>query len=729
MFFATENLTTKSVSPCDPWTFIPPQQVSKQIRHDKQSRQDWYRNIDTQWNFYTPLEASNPNQRVSNEDNPSKFIHGFAADYDVKIPMSRVLEVVAAMDIKPSWIETSLGGKIRLVWLFLKPLRVDGTDFCIFLLERAMKWLRLDLLPGLDEGAFTDPTRLLCNGGEWLATGHGPLAEVPLQVFYIGVARDFQFVSTDLAEVPLDVVEEKIKEKYPNFSWPGEFAYETQGPSFWIPESKSAMSAIVKKDGMFTFSDHADKSFYSWGDICGVDFLKGHADNAIAVATKDIYWDQKNFWRKKSGFYALMGMTELQNFFKVQCRLSAKPGKSGQSPVDLALYHIYTTNCIIGAGPFVFKPSGLMEYMGRPVLNTYIPRALVPAAGEQKWGPDGNFPFLSQHFDVLFDPVYQKKFFLAWWKHFYTSAYTLTPMPGPNVYLVGGTDVGKTMTSRAIISLSVGGFVDASGHLIGGESFNSHIYEKPLWVIDDEVVGDNSAAQTRFHAIWKKTAANQQFLFSKKYEVPLTIDWMGRIFCTLNMDYISSRIMGPMDGSVIDKTCAFRCPAVSKIIFPSRYELEKIIACELPYMLRWLLDWEPPDYVLRDVRYGFKSYQESSLLDKAHQGGKSAPFKELLIEVLQNYFIQEKNATEWRGTVTQLLRMLQTNPHNESILRLLRLEQTNRYLEMIQREALVECTVETGPMKTRVWVFARFGDLPPAVTPALLTPTHNPFTK
>lgn len=730
-FFAIHgsHVLSKSVIPFEPWTFIPEMRVSDQIRHDKQSRQDFYRHVETKWNFYTPLEGSNPNQRISKEDNPPRAIHGLAADYDVKIPMERVKEVVAAMDIKPAWIETSLGGKVRLLWLFPRTLKIDGTDFCMFFLERALKWLRLDLLPGLDEGAFLDPTRLLCNGAVWESTGHGPISEVALQTFYVAAGREFRFVSTDPAEVPLDVVEAKIKEKFPNFSWPGEFALESQGPSFWVEGSTSSMSAIVKKDGMFTFSDHADKQFYSWGDILGTAFIKQHADNAIANATKEIYWDQKNFWRKKGGYYANVAMAELQNFFKVQCRLSSKPGKGGESQVDLALDHIYNVNSISGAGPFVFRTPGVLDYMGRPVLNTYIHRVMHPAAEPQVWGPSGNFPFLSLLLDALFDPEIQKHHFLAWWKHFYISAHTMTPMPGQNIYLMGGANIGKTFSNRALVGRSVGGFVDASEYLIGGSSFNSEMWEVPLWCVDDESIGENQQMQARFQAIWKKVAANQQFKCSKKFEIPLTIDWMGRIIATLNMDYVSSRLLGPMDNTSNDKTCVFKCAAVSRIVFPQRYDLAKIVDKELPCLLRWLLDWNPPDFVIRDVRYGYAAYHEPTLIDKAHQGSKSAPFKELLIEFLRNFFRDEKTATEWRGSATMMLRALQSDPHNESILRMLRLEQTNRYLEMIQREGLIQCKVETDEMKTRIWVFPRFGT--PATPPQTIPPIqpNNIFQK
>jgi hypothetical protein len=738
-FYAAESLVKKTVAPCEPWNYVPAQQVSLQIRHDKQSRQDWYRHVDTKWNFYTAIEAANPNQRISKDDNPPKLMHGFHVDIDVKIPRERVLEVIEAMKIKPAYIETSLGGNVRLVWIFSKPMRVNGYDFCVAILEEAKKWLRLKLLPGVDEGAFTDPTRLLCNGGVWEATGHGPIPENELQIFYVNVGREFRFISSDPAEVPLDLVEAKIKERFPNFSWPSDFVEESQGPSFWVPGSTSAMSAIVKREGMFTFSDHADKQFYSWGDILGVEFIKQHADNAIANATKDIYWDQKNFWRKKNGIYAMVGMTELQNFFRVQCRLSAKPGKSGQSQIDTALDHIYNANHIIGAGPFVFQQPGLMEYMGRPVLNTYVHRAVIPASGKQEWGPNGNFPLLSAHFDVLYDPEFQKTFFLAWYKHLYISAHTMMPRPGQNVFLMGGPDIGKTLTSRAIVGRSVGGFVDGCDHLLAGSAFNSEMYEVPLWCIDDEIVGENSQLQSKFQAICKKSAANQQFKFSKKYEVPLTVDWMGRIFVTTNLDYTSSRMLGPQDNSAIDKTNVFRGASEGRLIFPERYELARIIERELPYFLRWLLDWEPPQivgagaehiiengvvlHVARHVRFGYRSYQEPSLVDKAVQGSKVAPFKELLVVALHNYFDQNKNATEWRGMVTQLLQLLSSNPLNDSVMRSLRLEQTNRYLELIQREGLIKCTVDTVAAKMRVWVFPRFGDTPPTESPTI--PTQN----
>jgi hypothetical protein len=726
-FFAVENLVLRSLTPCCPWEFcpLPEQHPTAQIRGDKQSRQDWYRNAATRWQFYTAIEPSNPNQRCG-KDNPTRMLHGFAADYDIRIPAERIKEAIASMPYKPQYIETSLGGNTRLVWVFERPVPVDDYAFCCFILEAAIEWLRLDLLPALDKPAFTDPARLLCNGAVWEATNHPPISESSLQAFLVNCGREFRFNGDPNGpEIPLDIVEGLLKEKFPNFSWPGDFVVDSQGPSFWIPESTSALSAIVKKDGMFTFSAHAAQSFYPWASILGAAVLKDFTDGAIAKATAGIQWDGKHFWRKKNGVYVSCEMTELVNYFKVNCRLSDKKGKEGVSMIDLALNHIWAEGTIHGAAPFVFQPHGLLEFNGKRVLNTYVSRVVKPADTPVGWGE--NFPFLAMLFDNLFDPPTQLPYYLAWYKHFYTSALEQIPAPGQNVFLMGGAAVGKTLSGRKIVGRSVGGFVDASEHMTGATAFDSEMYEVGLWCIDDETMSDSTSAHARFQAMLKKIAANQEFKHKKKFEVNCMTQWSGRAYVTTNLDHVSSRSLGSLDNTSADKTCVFRCGTESKIVFPARTELVKIIERELPWFLRWLLEWTPPDHVKRDIRYGYSAFHEATLLQQAYQSSKVAPFKELLVESLFEYFTNKdnKDVPHWRGTTTQLIRLLHENPLNDPVLRGMRLEQTTRWLEMIQREDLLNCTTETGPLKTRIWKFARFEGLPtvpdappaPAVSP------------
>lgn len=735
MIFYSVNLTGKDlITGVLPWEFEPSEVLTDEIRKNKEARQKWYRTPETRHYFYTMVEGANPNMRPS-KDNPPKFKHGFHTDFDLKIPESRVDEVVSTMRIKPAWIERSLSGNLRLVWTFKSPLAVESYDFCTFILEQAVKWLSLDLLPGLDTPAFTDPARLLCNGCNWRATGHGDVDEAELQAFFVKCGKEFRFKPSDDNNIPLDAVEKEILVRFPSFAWPGDFVLDSQGPTFWIAESTTPLSAIVKADGMFTFSGHASKPFYSWAEILGVEFVKNFSTKSISEATREIFWDSKRFWRKIEGRYCSLDSPELQNFFKVACRLSAKPGKEGHSPVDLALDHIYNTARIAGAAPHMFRPPGVLQFQGQRVLNTYIPRVALPADEHTPWGADGKFSFLSQHFDNLFDPAHQKFHFLAWWKAFYLSGLNMKPMPGQNAFLMGGVNVGKTLTSRAIIGRSVGGFADASDFLIKGGGFNSELLTVPLWCVDDETMGESGASQSTFQAMLKKTAANQSFQHNKKFEVGSTTEWSGRIVCTTNLDYISSRALGPMDNGSADKTCVFRCASQGKITFPNRHILAEIIDRELPYFLRWLAEFDPTAHgVAEDVRYGYKAYHEPSLLDQAQQGSKAAPFKELLYEALLEYFQANRDAAQWRGSLTQLIRMLHSNPLNDSVMRSLRLEQTNRYIEIIQREDCICCSVEPGPLNTRIWVFNRFdsGGKKIVIAPEpILTasPTINIFSK
>jgi len=601
------------------------------------------------------------------------------------------------------WIERSLGGNVRLVWTFPRPVMVETYDFCVFFLEQCRKWLSLDLLPGLDEGALTDPNRLLCNGGEWISTGHGDVPAAKLQSFFVKCAREFKMGAVDVV-IPLDTVEAALKVKYSNFSWPGPFEAETQGPSFWIEGSESPLSAILKKEGMFTFSAHATKAFYSWAELLGNEFVKDFSDNAMTKATEDVWWDGRHFWRKVGGIYVSCEGTEMTNVFKVDCKLSSKPGKEGVSMLDQALNHIYTHNRIFGSAPFVFQQPGLIYFMGKRRLNTWSNLVKKPADEWTPWGAEGKFAPLCAMLEALFDPPEQLWYWLAWWKYFYMSGLSLTPRPGQNCFLCGGAGTGKTFTNRELVGWSVGGFADAASYLVRGGSFNSHLFEAALWALDDDTP---SGDQEILHAMLKKTAANQTSPHNKKFEVDCMVAWSGRVIVTTNLDFISTKMLGPMDNTSMDKTSIFRCAAKTKFQFPPWGEMTRIRDDCMPYLLRWLVDWEVPAHIARDPRFGFASYHESSLLDQTRQASKAAPFKELLIEALNTYF--EMNPTEdaFRGTVTQVIKLITSNPLNDYVVRSLRMEQTARYLEMIQREGLFRCAVETGENKMRIWVFYR----------------------
>lgn len=711
MIFHARNLREVSVkSDVLPWDFKIESEISHKVRTDKPSRQIWYKAPSTNHHFYSLLEGSNPNLRVSKENNPPRLVHGFVADFDLPITFERAMEAVASMKLKPQWMERSLGGNLRLLWLLEQPIVSDDYDFTVAILNAAVDWLQLGLLPGLDEPAFITPTRLMCNGGEWRATGFTePVSRDESQAFFVRVSKEFSFQSADPIVIPLDVVESELKKKYPNFNWPADFAPDSTGPTFWIPESTSPASAILKPEGFITFSAHAAKPFYSWGAILGAEFVKDYATKSIAKATNEIYWDGHKFWRRSGDKNKFVGidMPELQNYFLTRARLSSKPDKTtGISQVAEALDHIYNANRVAGAAPFCGRKDGVIIFMNEKVLNTYVDNSIIPHDQPCQWGVD--FPFLSALLDHLFFPAIQLNYVLAWLKYAYTCARRGVPQPGQNCFLMGDVGSGKTLFNREIVGRLLGGYVDASQYLVRGGEFNSELFDKPLWVVDDETPGNSEAGRNNFSAMLKKSTANNTFRHNKKFQAATMTEWAGRIFATTNLDHVSSRIVGNLDNSSRDKTNLFRCnPTPFK--FPSREQTIANIEFELPKFARWLLDWNPPLICVPDHRFGYKSYQEDTLLVQANQSSKVAPFREILFESLRQWFDDEKvkgrKPEAWTGTTVALTRLILMTPMNEQLFRSLRIEQTARYLEVVARDDAAVFSSITSDKGERLWVY------------------------
>lgn len=724
MLPSVENLKEKAVKVSAPWEFSPLAEnlPSVEIRNNKQARQDWYRNSATRWNFYTGLEGHSPASRPSKE-NPPRLIKAVVADYDLKIDDASINAAVGKMRLKPSWVERSLSGNHRLVWLLAEPLLVDSWEFASFILGKTKAWLQMGLLPGLDEQALADPSRLYCNGAEWRATGHPAIHETEAQAFFVRCGESFSF-SSSRAEisVPLDVVFQAIQDKYPGFSWPGPFEIDTPGPSFWIEGSTSPKSAIVKKDGLFTFAAHASKTFYTWTELLGPNFLKEFETKCLGAATKDIYYDGRLYWAKGETERRFVGLTkeDLVLNLKVKHRVSTKPDKTGISLMDRCLVHIQQFGRVAGGAPILFCNPGVVDFFGTRLVNTCPDAKLVKPSGDpQQWGDQGGFPFISRVLTGLFDPVEQLDYWLAWLRYAYVNALARKPCPGQHIFLAGGPNVGKTLTNREIVGGLFGGYVDASRFLLNRDAFNSHLFESAVWSVDDETVSDSEASHRTFSSLVKACAANQAFQYHKKFETPLMIPWSGRIIVTLNLDYVSSRILPALDGTIMEKISFFKCAETQKWKFPAREEIRRALDTELPCFARFLVDYTPPAYTVGDTRYGVSAYHEPSLIKRAYQTSANAPIRETLIEFLRGWFKENPRAGRWSGSLNELRRMLQMNCVGFG--RELLPYYLNRTLEAMEKEKFLNCTASECELGIRIWNFQR----PPELTADETTPIEK----
>lgn len=705
-FFATHNLIQQAVIECAPWEFVLAAPISAQVRGDKISRQEFYQNAGTSHNFYTAVEACNPNARVSKQ-NPPRLLHGVIADFDLPLPLERIQEAVTKMKIPPTWMEKSLGGNWRLVWVFSKPIPLGSADFATFVLTSARTWLQMDLLPGLDAPALADSARLYCNGATWTQISPQPVPELAIQSFFIKCGKSFAFKDTaEENAAPLDVCERALAARYPNFVWPGEFALDSQGPSFFVEGSTSPTSALVKATGIFSFAAHADKPFYTWADLLGADFASQWSSDRIASATKNVFFDGKLFWKENTaeGCYVSMSREALQVWLKVSCRVSTKADKSGNSMMETCLNHIQEYARVEGGAPLLFLPPGKTHFCGRAIVNTAPRNGLVKPSGSA----DPKFPFIRSLLDTLFDPVSQRDAFLAWVSHFYRSALAQKPEPGQCVFIAGGPGIGKTLLNREILGGLVGSHVDASKFLLGEEGFNSSLFYSALWCVDDTSVSSSESAHRKFSSAIKSFAANSSWNYNKKYESSLMIPFCGRVLATLNLDADSSRTLVAVDSSILDKVSFFRAVATPAIVFPKREKIQELLRAELPEFAQWLMTWEVPAEYIGESRFGVRAYHEPSLLDKSHQAGRSAPFKEILIEALDRWFKDNPKAEEWKGSVTALMRLISSNPLDESVVRSMKLDSVNRYVESLAKENVLDVRSENGAHKVRLWCFKRF---------------------
>lgn len=221
-------------------------------------------------------------------------------------------------------------------------------------------------------------------------------------------------------------------------------------------------------------------------------------------------------------------------------------------------------------------------------------------------------------------------------------------LPGQASFFAGVPNTGKTLLSTGILSRIFGGHIDASSFLSGEDNFNSHLFNSAVWAVDDVVPLTDTKTHLRFSALIKKMAANRTFSVREKYRVDKLIEWNGRVVVTCNTDPESIRILPDVDLSNRDKINLFRVADRDTFTFPRN--VADIIQIELPFFLRWLLNWTPPDNVLGDSRYGVQTYCEASLLDAARHSSSAYSFLEVLLK-----FFEGQVEPIWEGSATELL--------------------------------------------------------------------------
>lgn len=668
---ALPNLVSKTIAECTPWTFQSHIPDDVKGKAGKKLRDAWINNPETLHQCYSGFEGLSATQRISEgakgsaeEGNPPFKLHAFIADIDCPVADEELAAGLSRIRIAPAYFERTLSGNARLIWLLESPVTFPSRKFAVEFLELALVRLKVDsIAPSLDKPAWLEPNRYYTNSCDFYALDENARVSKELtEGWMLEVAEKHLWKKQKNAvAIPLPVVFAEIEKKFPAHSWVGDFTEEAQGPSFWLPASTSPKSAIVKPTGLFTFSSSAAKSFYSWQDLLGIDFVKTYETEMLGKAVADLYFDGKNYYRKD-------GYGEWKPFSKEDCiaHLSVtrclNPRMDGDRPseVSRAMEYLRDWQAVNGAAPFVFQPTGIVVRNGTKFLNTHTRRPLAPAPRdtESKWGTNGAFPFLSKYFDGLFDPAEQLPYFLSWLARFYRGAHDQNLESGQNIFLLGPPGVGKTFLSQGLLSMLMGGGADAEDYLLGKTQFNSDLFEVGIWTVDDNSATVDAATHRKFTAMAKKMAANTTFSYHAKFRVPCSVDWLGRVVVTANDDEESARIVPDLSMSNIDKLMLLRAAQKPPVEFPPRRELQRVMREELPHFARYLLDYDIPAHCRSSSRFGIQSYHEKRLMVTAEQSSRSAGFAEIVSDWKQTYFGENPALPHWEGTSYQFLKAL-----------------------------------------------------------------------
>lgn len=672
-FKVTETRTT--ISPLTELAAVQPNQPAGLV--DKDSRQKWLHDPRTKWALLSTWEALNPRERISSEKgNPPAKLHGLIVDYDAPSP-GTVPQIGACLQdilgtnspLLPQWIVTSPSENHRLVWEFSEGLNIIGISdpMVLSLIEELKRLFKLKhLLAGLDEGALKAPNRFYDIGGKWMQFNNAPLPIDEIRGAWVEAVKKVGRVKGGPVEIPMDIIEKEIHKQFPG-RWPKGLTLEdgTLGPAVWDSSTKNPKSCIWRPWGVVSFRAK-DSMFKSYAEIFGKDFVRKWEENKIGSAVADIYYLPKvGYYRKfdSDGHWRSQPKEDLTLFLAGKRGLSRAAGPAkAPSEVEQALVHLQEACVIDGAIPVVYDRREIVLLNNQRLLNTARIKVLEPdlSIRGRKWGE--GFPYISKWLWQFFSSRKELVYFLTWLKHFYMGAYTGTITRGHALFIVGEVAKGKTLLNMRLIPHLMGGGVNPSKFLVGGEEFNKNLLEAAHWHVDDSEAASDRVAHKKFSEKLKALIANPMIDYRPMYVDRMQIPFNGRVCVTLNGDSESLMMIPDLDRNIAEKLIILRTNPKSNWTFSTNQDTESKLFADAAAFAGWLHDWEPPSNIYGPGwRFGMKDYINAEMRTEATKHGFDADILGLLdiLWTTDDEWVQlaAKDAS-WEGTAAELTKIL-----------------------------------------------------------------------
>lgn len=667
MFYAIPNSVAMSAFALpEPWNFVSQPLPATVV--DKTTHRQWCGELTTQHAFISAFEGLDPRSRVSYDaGNPPFKMHGLVIDYDAEVTQSHIdsRKLKIPSEFKPTHVSRTYSGNARVVWQFEKPvLLASKAQYKKFAIELNRHLKLSSWFAGFETASFSDAAHYYEIGTNWQPMF--PDYRIPsnlLELWLYESGKDIPIVEdAPQYAIPFEALAAEAEARFPG-RWKGPFEEGRRGIRFWDSTASDDTAAILRKDGALCFT--GGKGFVSWREIFGGSFVEKFEADRIASIRQVTCYDGRSFWVLRSDRWVEVSKEDFGQTLRVQGFSSLRKGPSSET--DRIENDIKLNRFVRSAMPFVHFPTGIIVHKGEQYLNYSTVKALQPAPpmteGKMQLS-DGRkyFPFLMDFFSNFFEPPTPKddrlqlEYFYAWLKHFYTNALAETPRQGQIVVIAGPPGRGKTFLTRGIVANMVGGCEDAANFLVDGQVWTDTVCESPIMAIDDSLAAADPKAQLRFTALIKKIVANTAITYNGKFKKQGLLPWYGRVMITSNLDPESLKILPNMEISVLDKISLFKA-ANSKTKLPGEMEQRKLVAAELPYFCRWLLDWTVPDHLVsEDPRFGVNPYHHIDLHQASVQQGHSHTVFELLMDFIESEKEQHPEKDAWEGRCTSLYR-------------------------------------------------------------------------
>lgn len=677
MFFSIENLKSSTVVPSPtPWTF---KNSAPYDELDKVQFQKWSLRTDIQHSFLSGVEGLVPSLRVSeNKDNPPRKIHAFIADYD-GIPPDDPLDLIkrkSKANNPPTWLITSRGHKIKLVWEFEAPITICDKKHADKLLTAIGTQLSASsYFAQLDKKSF-DSSLYTEIGREWhKVPGGKPLPLSLLQLWDFNVFSKMRAAKRGRAsDIPIEKIAEAV-----NQLWPGrvkDFAAGKHCLRFWDPVSDNETGCMITEDGIRVYVPH-DKPFMAWADIPGLgrSFVESHRAEKFDEALNDCFFDGDKYWlmNADTGAYLPYHPPLFAKKLNTLGFSSVKGRDETASPADFMLVKIAENNRVNKALHYVYhKPGIIVKANGERILNISSVRVAEPGVPLCPPGTPWNteeckraFPLIHHSVTCMFttqkdldagkdndhlDP--QLRYLLAWTSAYYKQAYALEPGPGQALFLCGPKDMGKSFFAQVILGRLMGGWVDGGQYYTGVQPWTEELTRAGIIAVDDDEGSVDYKAYRTFQSRIKQYVAKGAIVSNGKHVATGTVPLLNRVIILLNDDPVSKRILPGLDNTIRDKVSFLMLKNARNTMFStSRTENDRRVQAEIPAFAKWLLDHEIPED-LRDRRFGVVAMHHVDLVTVSAMQG----YGEEVLEVLNNILTPCKAG--FKGTVSELLSAL-----------------------------------------------------------------------